>query len=143
MVTQPRDSKPQNPSPLSPSALDIESLGSEAGRESRLRVYRDVIQALLTNYAEQSSTERIRCIAVFDLQRDHFQVLDLGWDEQGKRVFQPVIHIDIVNDKIWIQENITDVDLDTLFSAAGILPSEIVLGFHSPDLRELGIYAIE
>jgi hypothetical protein len=122
---------------------NVTSLSSEESRESRLQIYRHVIQTLLTDYAARSSTDRIQCIPLLDVERDHYQVLDIGWDEHGKRIFQPTIHIDIINGKIWIQENVTDLDFDTIFSTEGIQPSEIVLGFHSPALRKFGIYAIE
>ncbi|MBD2327599.1 XisI protein [Alkalinema sp. FACHB-956] len=121
----------------------VAALKSEENQQSRLEVYRQVIQTLLTDYAARSSTEAVQCIPLMDGQGDHYQVLDIGWDESGKRIFKPVLHIDIIDNKIWIQENITDLDLDTLLATAGIQPSEIVIGFHSPSLRKFGIYAIE
>jgi hypothetical protein len=124
-------------------ARNSTSVSAEESLESRLNIYRSVIQTLMLDYAARSSTDQVQCIPVLDAQRDHYQVLDLGWDETGKRIFQPVLHIDIINDKIWIQENTTDIDLDRIFSASGIQPSEIVLGLYSPSLRSLGIYAIE
>jgi XisI protein len=128
-------------------ALNARSLSTEiresSADEPRLHTYRRVITTLLTDYAARSSTPLFQCITILDSQQDHYQALDIGWDEDGRRIFQPVIHIDILNDKIWIQENVTDLDLDTLFSAEGIHSSEIVLGLHSPSLRKLGIYAIE
>ncbi|MGI0495222.1 element excision factor XisI family protein [Alkalinema pantanalense CENA528] len=122
---------------------NVAALKPEDIPQSRLEVYRHVVQTLLTDYAERSSTESVQCIPLLDVQGDHYQVLYIGWDESGKRVFKPVLHIDIIDDKIWIQENITDLDLDMLLATAGIQPSEIVIGFHSPSLRKFGIYAIE
>ncbi|MDZ8183708.1 MAG: element excision factor XisI family protein [Nostoc sp. ChiSLP02] len=47
---------------------------------------------------------------VFDTEHDHYQLIDIGWKKMA-RIYNCFIHIDIKDSKIWIQHNMTDVDL--------------------------------
>jgi XisI protein len=85
----------------------------------------------------------ITSIPIFDRENDRYQLLDMGWDATGRRVFQPSVHVDLIQGKVWIQENMTDLDIAQVFVEAGIEPSSIVLGFYSRSQRQLGDYAIE
>lgn len=66
----------------------------------------------LTEYTRPTSTAQpgIEEQLLFDTQRDHYQVLALGW-EKGRRVYFCILHLDIRNGKIWLQENSTDFDV--------------------------------
>jgi hypothetical protein len=50
----------------------------------RLAQYRQAIRQLLTAHAafEQNNPEpEIECQLIFDIEHDHYQLLDLGWEE--------------------------------------------------------------
>jgi hypothetical protein len=85
----------------------------------------------------------IQTIPILDTEGDHYQLLDMGWDDAGRRVFQPMIHVDLTGAKVWIQENMTDLDIAKVFVNAGISPLDIVLGLHSRSLRQCSDYAVE
>jgi hypothetical protein len=110
---------------------------------SRLGYHRQVVMKILADYADRSTVSSIQTLAVFDEKENHYQLLDIGWDEEGRRVFQPILHLDLIDGKIWIQENSTDWDIAKALVEADVQPSEIVLGMHSKVLRQLGDYAIE
>jgi XisI protein len=110
---------------------------------SRLGHNRQVVMKILADYADRSTVSNIQTLAVFDEKENHYQLLDIGWDEEGRRVFQPILHLDLIDGKIWIQENSTDWDIAKALVEADVQPSEIVLGMHSKMLRQLGDYAIE
>ena len=74
---------------------------------------------------------------------DHYQLWDIGWDEAGRRVFQPTIHVDLIGTKVWIQENTTDLDIAKVLATSGINPLDLVLGLHSRSLRQFSEYAVE
>lgn len=48
---------------------------------------------------------------VFDTENDHYLLLDVGWRAR-KRVHHCIFHFDIKGDKIWLQENNTDIEVD-------------------------------
>ncbi len=71
-----------------------------------------------------------------DFPRDRYAVFLIGW--QGhRRVHTCLVHIDLVDDKVWIQEDSTEEGIAHRLIAAGIPKSNIVLAFHTPFEREL------
>jgi hypothetical protein len=98
----------------------------------RLEQYRQAIRQLLTAHAssEQSNSDtEIECQLLFDPERDHYQLLDIGWEEL-KRIYNCFIHLDIKDGKIWIQRNMTEADLAQELVEMGVPKEDIVLGLH-------------
>ncbi len=64
---------------------------------------------------------------VCDRERDHYQLLSLGW--QGHRLFYSVlIYLDMKDGKVWIQRNETDRLIAQELVALGVGREDIVLG---------------
>lgn len=115
----------------------------EVTLEEKLGHYRQIIVNVLKQYAHAPMNGEIQTIPILDTDGDHYQLLDVGWDDDGKRVFQPTIHVDLLGTKVWIQENMTDLDIAKVLVTSGISPTDIVLGLHSRSLRQCSDYAIE
>ena len=79
---------------------------------------------------------------VADKENHRYQVITIGWDEDGKFIHDCPMHIDIINDKIWIQRNMTEIDIGKELIDKGVSKSDIVLGFFSPKMREYTDYAL-
>ena len=71
----------------------------------KIAKYREYIQTLLTSYAKDDDDDELQLI--FDTQRDHYQWMNVGWQELH-RVYRSVMHFDIKDGKIWLQQNLTD-----------------------------------
>ena len=112
-------------------------------QSEKLERYRQTVVRLLTEYAERSAGGAIRTVPIFDREHDRYQLLDMGWDEAERRVFQPVVQVDLIEGKVWIQENMTDWDVGRVLVEAEVERSEIVLGMHSKALRRFSEYAVE
>ena len=54
-----------------------------------------------------------------------------------------MVHIDIINDKIWIQRDGTEDGIATELLSAGVPKDRIVLGFRSPEMRKHTEFATE
>lgn len=105
-----------------------------------LSQYRAIIQTILGEYSTRRSTEEIESQCIFDLQRDHYQIVNVGWENQ-RRVYGCVLHLDIKNNKIWLQYNGTEIDIAQELVARGVAKSDIVLGFQPAYRRPLTEYA--
>jgi hypothetical protein len=103
--------------------------------------YRACIQRLLTERAQQGGDQWVEAQTIFDTERDHYQLLYTGWHNK-KRIFGPVLHLDINGGKIWIQWNGTEDDIAAELVALGVPKHDIVLGFHTPLLRQYTEYAV-
>jgi XisI protein len=108
----------------------------------RLNQYRDIIQALLMEHGKQKiSHGDIETEVVFDRERDHYQVIHVGWDN-SQFIYGYAVHIDIKNGKVWIQWNSTEDDVAADLVKAGIPKEDIVLGLQPPEMRAFTEYAV-
>jgi hypothetical protein len=102
----------------------------------KLSLYRQVIQKLLTDYiASPIANGEIESQTVFDTQQDHYQVVNVGWDGH-RRVYGCVLHLDIKDGKIWVQQNMTEMRIAHKLVAMGVQKEDIVLGFQAAYVRE-------
>ena len=103
--------------------------------------YRKYIQNLLTEHALQVWDERIQAQTIFDTEKDHYLLLYVGWRNQ-KRVYGPVLHLDIIDSKIWIQQDGTEVGIANELVNLGVPKQDIVLAFDPPLVRQFTDFAI-
>lgn len=102
----------------------------------RVEQYRKIIQQVLTEYATVPiANGEIDSQLIFDIERDHYQITNIGWDG-NRRVHSCVLHLDIIDGKVWIQHNSTEMAIGSELSKMGILNSDIILGFQAPYLRQ-------
>jgi hypothetical protein len=108
----------------------------------KLEKYRSCVQELLVKYSKNKPAYGdIEVQPIFDPVRDHYQIVYLGW-KQEKWIHSCVIHLDIRNDKIWIQWNGTEEDIAAELVKNGVAKEDIVLGFQTPFMRQFTEYAI-
>jgi hypothetical protein len=104
---------------------------------TKMDTYRDAIEQVLSAYtAVRYANGDITNEAVFDRQHDRFLVVSVGW-QGSRRVQHCLLHIDIMNGKVWIQRDGTEDGIADELEAAGIPKSEIVLAFHPAKDRSL------
>jgi len=104
--------------------------------------YRQIIKNVLRKFVQrQYAHGEIKNESIFDRETDRYLVVSIGW-QKVKRIHGCLIHIDVINDKIWIQRDGTEHDIANGLVAAGIPQNRIVLGFHAPDIRQYTEYAV-
>ena len=101
--------------------------------------YRQYIQNILLEKSQRSSKNKIfteyEVQTIFDTERDHYQLLSVGW-RNNKRNFGCILHLDIKDDKIWIQHDSTDIGIANQLVEMGVPKEDIVLAFHEPEVRQ-------
>jgi hypothetical protein len=108
----------------------------------KLEPDRQIIQTLMTEQAgHKSLNPNIERELICDTNRDRYLLVTLGWEE-AHHIYGCIIHIEIRNEKIWIQRNMTDVDFAEELVEMGVPKTDIVLGFHSPFKRQFTEYAV-
>ncbi len=101
---------------------------------------RAIIRRILKRYAEvRYAYGDIHNETVFDEENARYLVMSQGWDE--RRVHGCLIHVEIIEGKIWIQRDGTEDGIAEELVEAGIPRSRIVLGFWDPEARKLGDFA--
>lgn len=112
-----------------------------------LSTYRRLVCEVLAPYAEiqySNVNSVIRNQLIRDEDNDHYLILSMGWAEKPqRRIHGCLIHIDVIDEKIWIQRDGTEDGIAGELEEAGIPKDKIVLGFHEPRLRKYTDYAAE
>lgn len=109
---------------------------------TKLDHYRQVIETILSEYASLPySYANIQSEVVFDRSRDRYLWMDVGWDSD-RRIHGCLVHIDLIDSKIWIQRDGTEEGIAADLERAGIPKEHIVLGFRPPELRPYTGYAV-
>jgi hypothetical protein len=98
--------------------------------------YRQQIKRFLLGQSDSQRTDRVVSVPIFDEVRDQYLVLCYGWRGQ-ERVYWVVLHLEIVEGKVWVQRNQTEVDVEAELMALGIAEKDLVRGLVPPDYRAL------
>jgi XisI protein len=112
----------------------------------KLERYRSIIKRELTAIVEQtkraiSPPPGLRDKTVFDRQSDYYLILREGWDG-SRRIHGPVVSLEIIDGKVWLQADNTDLRVAERLEDAGISKADIVLGFQPPHVRPYTEYAV-
>ncbi len=108
----------------------------------KLENYRKVIEQVLEKYAViPFAYGNLESEAIFDRRKDRYLLMTVGW-EKGRRVHSCLVHIDIINNKIYIQRDGTEDGIATDLERESVPKSDIVLAFHEPEMRKYTEYAV-
>lgn len=109
----------------------------------KLVTYRQYILDILSEYgAYKPSYGDIDVEQIVDPVHDHYQLMSVGWNDQ-QRIHGCLLHIDIRNEKIWIQHDGTEEGVANRLVEVGVPKTDIVLGFQSPYKRQFTAFAVE
>ncbi|NCR20079.1 MAG: XisI protein [Microcystis aeruginosa LL13-03] len=88
--------------------------------KDKLIKYRQAVQNLLSRYvAEDVTSEDVEVQLIFDVERDHYQWMNVGWE----------------GNKIWLQQNLTELNPAEDLISMGVKREDIVLGLQPPYKR--------
>jgi hypothetical protein len=76
-----------------------------------------ILEQLLVDYAEFIGYDDVQMELAFDHDRD--LLVETGWQD-GYRIYGSLLHIDIIDDKIWIQYDGTEEGVAQELVDAGI-----------------------
>lgn len=108
----------------------------------KINKYRGYVEKILRSQAEKGGgKDTVKAELIIDRENNHYQLAYVGW-RGDKRVFGPVMHFDIEDEKIWIQYNGTEEHVAERLVEMGVPKEDIVLGFHSPFKRQFTPYAV-
>lgn len=101
----------------------------------RVDYYRHCICQLLTQELEkEGQSSDIEHQLVFDRDRDRYLLLNVGWQDHD-RIYACFIHLDIKQGKIWIQRNMTELDIAQALVDMGIPKQDIIVAVIPPYQR--------
>jgi hypothetical protein len=107
-----------------------------------LETYRQIIEAVLNEYAKiPYAYGDIQTEIISDRKSDHYLLINVGWNKD-RRIHGCLVHIDIIDGKVWIQRDGTEEGIAVGLEQGGIPKDRIVLGFRPPEIRKYTDYAV-
>ncbi len=105
--------------------------------------YRLIIKQIMTDYATEYPEwgKGAKTQTMTDDVGGHYQIWYTGWDGE-KRIRYCVLHIDIIEGKIWVQHDGIYEGITHKILEAGVPHKQIVIGFHSPGERKHTPFAL-
>ena len=108
----------------------------------RLESYRQIIRTVLRRYVNiDYANVDVENQSVFDSETDQYIIVSYGWGNK-RRIHGCLIHINIIEGKVWVQRDGTEDGIANELVEAGIPKEEIVLGFHEPGVRKYTGFAV-
>jgi hypothetical protein len=106
-----------------------------------LNRYSHALKSILQKYKTFCEKGGAEIQMLIDTTNQHYQLLQLDW-ENHLRTYTILLHFDIKDGKIWLQQNNTDFPLDEDFQDLAIHKSEIVNGLYPEKYRHFTDYAV-
>ncbi len=89
-----------------------------------------------------SNEPKLETKLIIDKEKRRYMVVTVGWNEAGDYHHSCSVHVEIINEKLWFYTNMTDIDFGRKLVYQGVPPSDIVVGFLTPKMREVSDYAV-
>ncbi len=100
------------------------------------------IQQLFQQYIEfLGNSEDTQLETVIDPDHQRYLLVEIGW-KKGRRIYGSLIHIDVIDGKLWIQQDGTEEGIADELVSLGIPKDQIVLGFKPLERRKLTEFAV-
>lgn len=107
----------------------------------RLNYQEIVTQIVKEHYQYHSQDSQYETELILDSERNHYLLISWCWQNE-KRDYGCPIHVDIKDNKIWIQQDFTEPGIAQQLLDLGVPKSDIVLGFRSPYVRQFSEFSV-
>ncbi|WP_395140178.1 XisI protein [Armatimonas sp.] len=106
-----------------------------------LTIGRDAIERCLQKHADIPFAQgEIDSEVIFDRENNHWVLFAIGWDG-FKRIYAPLIHVEVKEGKFWVQHDGTEEGIAGDLVEAGVPKDQIVLAFQHKSRRKWGEFA--
>ncbi|MEA5533356.1 XisI protein [Crocosphaera sp. XPORK-15E] len=108
----------------------------------KLTQFYEIIYPILKEYADLPYRyQNLKHKLIISNDHKDYLLMTIGWDDDVK-VHGCLVHLEIIDNKIWIHRDGLEDGIASDLVRAGIPKSEIVLAFHPPDVRKFTEFAI-
>lgn len=108
---------------------------------SRLDLETKTIQVLEDYLSFLGSDPHAEAYLALDKEKHHYLLIETGWQNE-RRIYGTLIHIDIVDQKLWIQQDGTESGIANDLTQLGIPKEQIVLAYKSLERRKITEFAV-
>jgi len=109
---------------------------------ARVEDYPKYVEEIIERYGRyKPAYGDVEVQTVVDRENQHYQLINVGWNK-NQRIRGCVLHIDIKDNRIWIQHDGTETGIANELVAKGVPKHDIVLAFLAPYKRQYSDFAV-
>jgi hypothetical protein len=104
----------------------------------RIENYRQILERVVKRHAQfQPANGNIQTHAVCDRETDEFMVIDSGWNEKGRRIYDVVLHFRLQEGNVYVERDNTDAEVVRELIENGIDKENIILAYKALPFQKL------
>ena len=104
----------------------------------RIENYRRILQRVVKRHAQfQPANGDIQTHAVCDRETDEFMVIDSGWNEKGRRIYDVVLHFRLQDGIVHVERDNTDAEDVRELLDSGIAKDDLILAYNALPFQKL------
>lgn len=104
----------------------------------KIENYRRILEKIIKRHARfQPANGDIKTHAVCDREADEYMVIDSGWNEKGKRIYDVVLHFRLSDENIHVERDNTDAEVVRELLKEGIDKDDIILAYNALPYQRL------
>jgi len=104
----------------------------------RIENYRQILQSTVKRHAQfQPANGNIKTHAVCDREADDYMVVDSGWNEKGRRIYDVVLHFRLQGGIVYVERDNTDAEVVREILEAGVETGDIILAYNALPYQRL------
>ncbi len=104
----------------------------------RIENYRQILQQVVKRHAQfQPANGQIETHAVCDIENGDYMVVDSGWNEKGRRIYDVVLHFRLQDGIVHVERDNTDAEVVRELLDAGIGKDDIILAYNALPFQRL------
>ena len=105
---------------------------------NRIENYRRILEKVVKRHAQfQPANGNIQAHAVFDRETDEFMVIDSGWNEKGRRIYDVVLHFRLQEGIVHVERDNTDAEVVRELLDSGIAKDDLILAYNALPFQKL------
>jgi hypothetical protein len=105
----------------------------------KLEKYQRILRETVERHAKfQPANGIIKTHSIIDEANGDFMVIDVGWSEKGRRVYDVTLHFQLQGESVFIERDTTDAEIVRELLEKGIDKQDIILAFNDPLFQKLG-----
>lgn len=105
---------------------------------NKIEKYRQILESVVKRHAQfQPANGQIETHAVCDREADEYMVVDSGWNEKGRRIYDVVLHFRLQNGTVYVERDKTNAKVVRELLDAGVEKDDIILAYNALPYQRL------
>jgi hypothetical protein len=104
----------------------------------KIALYQQILSDIVRRHASfQPANGNIKTSAVIDATKSDFMVIDAGWSDSGRRIYDVVLHFRLEGETVFVERDNTDAEVVRELIEEGIDKNDLILAFNTEPFQKV------